>query len=234
MVNGFRDRPVRPLWHLSVKNSVRSSLSSEGRRAKQAAPATSAAQPLTTNAGWGEEWDSLLRSLAAQRRGPTTEARPLAESRCARLAERAGFEPAVEFPLHTISSRAPSATRSPLRGDEAFDLERTRALVPEPPEEVAQQGTALVRQHARHHRQPVIEPRVAGDVPQRTAVTRLGIGSAEDQALDTAVDQSAGAHRARLQRHVHCTAEQAPPRNPRRRLAQGQELGVRERVPLDL
>ena len=31
------------------------------------------------------------------------------------LAEREGFEPSVESPLHTISSRAPSATRTPLQ-----------------------------------------------------------------------------------------------------------------------
>ena len=31
-----------------------------------------------------------------------------------RLAERVGFEPTVRFPGHTISSRAPSAARSPL------------------------------------------------------------------------------------------------------------------------
>ena len=32
-----------------------------------------------------------------------------------RLAERAGFEPAVQLPAHTLSKRAPSATRTPLR-----------------------------------------------------------------------------------------------------------------------
>ena len=31
------------------------------------------------------------------------------------MAERAGFEPAVELPPHTLSKRAPSATRTPLR-----------------------------------------------------------------------------------------------------------------------
>ena len=31
------------------------------------------------------------------------------------LAERPGFEPGVEFPPHTLSRRAPSATRTPLR-----------------------------------------------------------------------------------------------------------------------
>ena len=32
-----------------------------------------------------------------------------------RLAEREGFEPSVEFPLHTLSKRAPSTTRTSLR-----------------------------------------------------------------------------------------------------------------------
>ena len=31
------------------------------------------------------------------------------------MAERAGFEPAVELPPHTLSKRAPSASRTPLR-----------------------------------------------------------------------------------------------------------------------
>ena len=31
------------------------------------------------------------------------------------LAEREGFEPSVEFPLHTLSKRGPSTTRPPLR-----------------------------------------------------------------------------------------------------------------------
>ena len=32
------------------------------------------------------------------------------------MAERVGFEPTVRFPPHTLSKRAPSATRTPLRG----------------------------------------------------------------------------------------------------------------------
>ena len=31
------------------------------------------------------------------------------------LAERAGFEPALQFPVNTLSRRAPSTTRPPLR-----------------------------------------------------------------------------------------------------------------------
>ena len=32
------------------------------------------------------------------------------------LAERVGFEPTLEFPLNTLSKRAPSTTRPPLLG----------------------------------------------------------------------------------------------------------------------
>ena len=37
------------------------------------------------------------------------------------MAERMGFEPMIEFPLYTLSKRAPSATRPPLQ----FKLEFT-------------------------------------------------------------------------------------------------------------
>ena len=33
------------------------------------------------------------------------------------LAERVGFEPTLEFPLNTLSKRAPSATRPSLRSE---------------------------------------------------------------------------------------------------------------------
>jgi hypothetical protein len=35
--------------------------------------------------------------------------------RKADMADRAGFEPAIEFPLYTLSRRAPSTTRPPVR-----------------------------------------------------------------------------------------------------------------------
>ena len=47
--------------------------------------------------------------------GGLTVRRPRPRRRQAILAEREGFEPSVEFPLHTLSRRAPSATRSSLR-----------------------------------------------------------------------------------------------------------------------
>src|SRR5712672_504688 len=42
------------------------------------------------------------------------------------MAERVGFEPTVEFPQHTLSKRAPSTTRTPLRDMESsFRLTET-------------------------------------------------------------------------------------------------------------
>src|SRR6478735_564852 len=40
------------------------------------------------------------------------------------MAEREGFEPSVEFPLHTLSKRAPSTTRTSLR----FGINGLRAV----------------------------------------------------------------------------------------------------------
>jgi hypothetical protein len=37
------------------------------------------------------------------------------DSRPKRMAEREGFEPSIEFPLYTLSKRAPSTTRPSLR-----------------------------------------------------------------------------------------------------------------------
>src|SRR5476651_2468009 len=40
------------------------------------------------------------------------------------LAEREGFEPSVGFPLHTLSKRAPSTTRTSLRASGINSLQR--------------------------------------------------------------------------------------------------------------
>ena len=49
------------------------------------------------------------------RRTTMHRARAPCRARESLLAERAGFEPAVELPPHTLSKRAPSASRTPLR-----------------------------------------------------------------------------------------------------------------------
>src|SRR5579859_4325464 len=55
------------------------------------------------------------------------------------MAERAGFEPAIRFPVYTLSRRAPSTTRPPLQppapeGAHIFrrDARRRRAVRPQP------------------------------------------------------------------------------------------------------
>jgi hypothetical protein len=46
---------------------------------------------------------------------PSRRSPPALERGRRRMAERVGFEPTVEFPLHTLSKRAPSTTRTSLR-----------------------------------------------------------------------------------------------------------------------
>ena len=41
-----------------------------------------------------------------------------------KMAEREGFEPSVEFPLHLISNQAPSTTRTPLHIKTKFIIPR--------------------------------------------------------------------------------------------------------------
>ena len=48
------------------------------------------------------------------------------------MAEREGFEPSVEFPLHTLSKRAPSTTRPSLRL-ESITYDRDKANCVRPP-----------------------------------------------------------------------------------------------------
>ena len=47
------------------------------------------------------------------------------------VAERQGFEPWIEFPLYTLSKRAPSATRPSLRGVGCSYLNKPAFLEPD-------------------------------------------------------------------------------------------------------
>src|SRR5688572_8479058 len=44
-----------------------------------------------------------------------------------KLAEREGFEPSIRFPVYTLSKRAPSATRPPLRSQRGADYSHRAA-----------------------------------------------------------------------------------------------------------
>src|SRR5579864_5543776 len=47
------------------------------------------------------------------------------------MAEREGFEPSIEFPLYTLSKRAPSTTRPSLRRDAVISLTHAEQIIPE-------------------------------------------------------------------------------------------------------
>src|SRR6266568_3398595 len=81
------------------------------------------------------------------------------------MAVEVGFEPTEDLRLHTLSRRAPSATRR-LHRRRAYrtwpvSLPRCQAASGGGPalgEEVAQQGTALVGEHAAQNLGPVRQP----------------------------------------------------------------------------
>ena len=67
---------------------------------------------------WRRGWDSNPRTACTVngfRDRPVRPLRHLSVYMMGIVAERVGFEPTVRVTAHTISSRAPSATRSPLR-----------------------------------------------------------------------------------------------------------------------
>src|SRR5580692_12333052 len=105
-----------------------------------------------------------------------------------------GFEPTEGLHLHTLSRRAPSATRRLHRrrayptwaiGRRSEQISPRSAagplgLLPAPREELTQQRRALVLEHAADHLDAVREPAVAQHIPQRTCGARPGIGGAVD------------------------------------------------------
>src|SRR5579872_7559935 len=95
-----------------------------------------------------------------------------------------GFEPTEGLPPHTLSRRAPSATRRLHRGraypNRGPGREALPVLPPAGGEEVAQHGTALVRQDPADDFRPVVQPPVPEHVPQRAHRPGLRILGAVD------------------------------------------------------
>jgi hypothetical protein len=88
-----------------------SAIASNGKTARTVTDGASA-----TEGGGGKE-DSVpvaMRGSASRQTGRPLEPSPTERQR-RKVAEREGFEPSVEFPLHTLSKRAPSTTRTSLR-----------------------------------------------------------------------------------------------------------------------
>ncbi len=164
------------------------------------------------------------------------------------MAEREGFEPSVEFPLHTLSRRAPSATRTPLHVSCAWEhppAARRRQILatffqrsivlsgPEIREEVLQDLTAIRLENAAANLQPMIESPISDQISEGSTESRLRIAGSVDQPIDSTVDQGACTHRARLQSHEHCTTGQPPSFNDRGRSSDREHLGMRQRITVD-
>src|SRR5947208_10458407 len=93
-----------------------------------------------------------------------------------------GFEPTDELPHHTLSRRAPSATRR--LHQEGSLPEVGRSSVPSAAEEFGEQGGAFVGEDAGDDFGAVVEPAVAYDVPEGADGPGLGVEGAEDDVVE--------------------------------------------------
>ena len=169
MVNGFRDRPVRPLRHLS--------------RFSLAASLRSGAENVICR--------TAITTLIRQ------------------VAEREGFEPSVELPLHTLSRRAPSATRTSLLDSvrcQATCHRFPRGLAlgiarDEAPRRNVFKSVLAIRWRAHPiamtHRQPMVQARVFDEIARAIHRTPLSDPLAPNtNRLDSRLFTSAPAHMA--------------------------------------
>src|SRR5690606_27307089 len=97
-------------------------------------------------------------------------------------------------------------------------------------EEGAETSRALLGQDPALHLEAVVQARVLSDREQGVDGAGLRIPSAIHDAGHARGDQSARAHRARLERRVHGGAFEPPVADARRGAAEREELGVRRRI----
>src|ERR1700727_3567120 len=108
-------------------------------------------------------------------------------SRRPRMAVEVGFEPTEGLPLHTLSRRAPSATRRLHRG-RAYPNSgpvRVGAVFPQFPEELPQRRGAVSREDAGDHLDGRPEPAGVQQVPPGAGRAGPVIGGAVHQAADS-------------------------------------------------
>ena len=80
----------------------------------------------------------------------------------------------------------------------------------------------------------VVEPGVRAEVVERAAGPSPGVAGAEDDPAHSACDQGSRAHGAGLERDDQCHCMEPPSADGDGGIAQGQDLGVRRRIGLDL
>ena len=98
------------------------------------------------------------------------------------------------------------------------------------PEECAQLLGARFLKHAADHARLVIEAGIGEQIGHAAAGAGLRIGGAVDHPPDPRVENGAGAHGARFQRHVQNRTGHAVVAAQRRRGPQRPDLGVRGRI----
>ncbi len=106
----------------------------------------------------------------------------------------------------------------------------SRRLGEERPEQVA----ARLGLDSGDDRDLVVEPRIGGQVVEAAGRAGLRIGRAEHEQPEPAVQRRPRAHRAGLERHDERAVVEPPSLDRQRRVAQGQDLGVRGRVAQQL
>ena len=84
------------------------------------------------------------------------------------------------------------------------------------------------------HGGPVVEARLGQHVEDAAGRAGLRVVGGVDHPRHARQDDRPRAHRARLERHVQHRVEQSPGAEPRRRVAQGEHLGVGRRVAPEL
>ncbi len=76
----------------------------------------------------------------------------------------------------------------------------------------------------------MVETQIAGDAVERFAGAGLGIGAAVDDERQPGLNDGAGAHRTRFQSDIEGAVFQPPGAKCRRRLGDGDHLGVSGRI----
>ncbi len=179
---------------------------------------------------------------------------------CDQLAERAGFEPAVELPPHTLSKRAPSATRTPLlnfsimaerKGFEPLDPVKgqrfsrpPRSTTPAP----LRTGIGILRFSSFFGKEEFEELTTGGglestavgeggseaavlrQIEHRSTGTGFGIVGSPYHQIEARLATGGGAHRTGFEGHIESAIVEPEIAGTDRCLADSQDFGVGRRV----
>ena len=151
------------------------------------------------------------------------------------MAEGVGFEPTVTCATMVFETIRFGRSRIPpggmLRHDRRGSDPRSAAAGGE---ELLDQRRARFGVNAGHDGDLVVEPRVGGEVVERTGGTRARVGRTEHDQVDARRQRGSRAHRARLDRRDQRVTAEPPAADDLRGTSQRQDLRVRGRVAAQL